>query len=420
MCQKSDFPRTVLEHLRRGAWLTRDRIVAYGRIFLCLELALFAFCVAGTHGLVVPLKRPTSSDFVSFYAAGHLANSWTPWQAYDPIAHHAAEQVAAGAAIGHNFFFYPPVFLLVCGLLARLPYLTAFITFQVATLIPCLLVVRRIVPQAPATTLLAFPAVFWTMGTGQNAFLTAALFAGGTMLLERRPVLSGLLFGAICYKPDLGLLIPLALAAGRHWRCFAAAACASIGLVLVSVAAFGWQTWVAFLQQAAVSHTVYGTGLVDLPGFTSPFGVLLVLGQPRWIAELVQLAVTVGMGVLVWRVWRGGGSLALRAGVLLAATPLAVPVLMFYDLMLTGVAMAWLVGSRYVHGFAAGEKLALSVLFVLPLLSGNLPFTANLFLAPLTAVLGCLLVGTAAWRQLAGRRAGAGLAGTVQPALRAG
>ena len=307
--------RIVLDQLLRGDWMTRERIVAYASIFLCLEVALFAFCVAGTHGLVVKLARPTSSDFVSFYAAGHLADSPAPWLAYDHAAHRAAEQAATAPGIGYNYFFYPPVFLLLCGLFARLPYLAAFVTLQAATLVPCLLVVRRIVPGAPVAVLLAFPAVFWTMGTGQNALLTAGLFAGATLLLERRPILAGLLFGAVCYKPDLGLLIPVALAAGRHWRSFAAAAVASSGLVLLSIAAYGWRTWQAFLQEAAGSHAVYTTGAVDLAGFTSPFGMLLALGQDRWLAGLAQLLATGGAVALVWIVWRRSSDLALRAAV---------------------------------------------------------------------------------------------------------
>lgn len=75
--------------------------------------------------------------------------------------------------------------------------------------------------------------------------------------------------------------------------------------------------------------------------------------------------------------------------------------LMFYDLMLTGVAVAWLVRFRLRHGFGPGEKVAMGVLFLLPLLSGNLPFAAHLFLAPLAAGLGLVLTGTAAWRHLA-------------------
>lgn len=65
----------VLFQIRSGGWLTNDRMVAYAWILLTCELLGFAFCVAGTHGLVVPLAQLTSSDFVSFYAACRLAAS---------------------------------------------------------------------------------------------------------------------------------------------------------------------------------------------------------------------------------------------------------------------------------------------------------------------------------------------------------
>src|SRR6202007_3224914 len=104
--------------------------------------------------------------------------------------------------------------------------------------------------------ILAFPAVWWNFGLGQNAFLTAALFGAATLLVDRRPILAGLLFGALCYKPHFGLLVPLALAAGGRWRCFAAAAASAGGLVLASLMVFGSSTWEAFLAAAAGSHAV--------------------------------------------------------------------------------------------------------------------------------------------------------------------
>src|SRR5258707_2608398 len=82
------------------------------------------FLVAGTHGLIVPLAGPTSTDFVSFYAAGALADAGTPELAYDQTAHDAAEQRATAAGIEYRFFYYPPVFLLLCAALDRLPYLS--------------------------------------------------------------------------------------------------------------------------------------------------------------------------------------------------------------------------------------------------------------------------------------------------------
>ena len=62
------------------------------------------------------------------------------------------------------------------------------------------MVARRILDDTSAAALLAllaFPAVFWNIGLGQNAFMSAALFGGATLLVDRRPILAGLLFGAL-------------------------------------------------------------------------------------------------------------------------------------------------------------------------------------------------------------------------------
>ena len=80
-----------------GGWLTRERVNLYCAILLAVEIAVFLFMAAGTHGLIVPLAKPTSTDFVSFYAAGSLANAGTPELAYDRAEHYSAEERAKGA-----------------------------------------------------------------------------------------------------------------------------------------------------------------------------------------------------------------------------------------------------------------------------------------------------------------------------------
>ena len=376
--------------LREGLWLTPKRLQTFGLSLLTFEIVMFAFFVAGTHGLIVPLSGPVSTDFVSFYGAGTLANTGNAYLAYDPAAHHAAEQHATEPGIPYNYFYYPPVFLLICMFLARLPYLPAFVAFQAVTIGPCLLAVKTILPKARNISLLAFPSVFWTLGTGQNAFLSAALFAAGTVLLVRRPWVAGLAFGALCFKPHFGLLIPVALVAGGHWRTFAGAAVGAAVLVALSAVAFGWETWWAFLIAAARSDAVYATRSIDLAGLASPFGATMVLGGGRSVAYAVQGAVSVavaaGVGI-VWHRW-AGASLPVRAAILIAGTPLAVPVVMFYDLMLCGIAMAWLVRAGQANGFPPWHKTALAVLFLMPLLSGNLDGDSKLLIAPLTAI-GC-------------------------------
>src|SRR5678815_2395312 len=96
-----------------GNWLDRRRLVIGATLLLAFELGMFAFLVAGTHGWIVPLDQPTTTDFISFYAAGALANAGTPILAYDHGAHLAAEELVVGAGIGYQYFNYPPVFMLV-------------------------------------------------------------------------------------------------------------------------------------------------------------------------------------------------------------------------------------------------------------------------------------------------------------------
>src|SRR6266550_6066472 len=161
-----------------GGLLGWERIRIGCGILLAIEFAVFLFMAAGTHGLIVPLAKPTSTDFVSFYAAGSLADAGKPQLAYDKAAHYAAEERATAAGIDYNFFYYPPPFLLLCSILAHLPYILAFLIFEAASLLLYLFVACRILghrDRAILICVLAFPSVLWTLGLGQNALLTAAL-----------------------------------------------------------------------------------------------------------------------------------------------------------------------------------------------------------------------------------------------------
>ena len=262
-----------LRRLPWADWLNRDRILAWCGILLALEVLFLGFMVLWHHDAFFRIDPPTSTDFVSFYAAGKLALAGTPALAYDQTAHAAAEAAATAAGTRYRFFFYPPVYLLGCAPLALLPYLAGFVLFQAATLAAWLVVMRRILAVrgwAWCLPVLAFPSVFWTLGQGQNSFLTAALLGAMTLLLDRRPAAAGVALGMLCYKPHLALLAPVALAAGGRWRSFAAAAATVGALVGLSVALFGVQTWRDYLTAIAGSQAVYETGRINLAGFVTP------------------------------------------------------------------------------------------------------------------------------------------------------
>jgi alpha-1,2-mannosyltransferase len=370
-----------------GAALHRNRVLAYCRVLLAVETAVFLFLVAGTHGLIVPLAGPTSTDFVSFYAAGALADSGKPELAYDQAAHYAAEQRATAAGVEYRFFYYPPVFLLLCAALAHLSYLAAFLVFEAATLALCLIVMRAILVERDWSAIipaLAFPAAFWTLGLGQNSFLTAALFGAGTLWIDRRPILAGICFGALCYKPHFALLIPVALLSGRDWcalRAFLGSAAVLCGLSLVI---FGRDTWQVYLAAAAGSHATYASGRINFGGLITPFGGVLLAGGTPHAAYVAQAAATLGAGLLVAFVWRRGLPLPIRAATLAAATLVAIPVALIYDFMLAAVAAAWLV--RDPAGLAGWERVALTALFVLSMIPPGLAEAWHVPTGPLLAL----------------------------------
>lgn len=400
---------SLVSLLKTGDWLDRGRIGLLAGVLLAVELAFFAFVVAGTHGWIVPLDKPCTTDFVSFYAAGTLADAGTPALAYDQAAHLATEVAITAPGIQYQFFFYPPVYLLICAVLAKLPYLVAFVAFAAASLAAYLAVARRILDDTSGTALLvllAFPAVFWNIGLGQNAFLSAALFGGATLLVDRRPILAGLLFGALCYKPHFGLLIPLALVAAGRWRTVAAAGATVAALVLASAALYGVDTWRAYVAASATAPAMYESGRILFAGFVSPFGAVRLVGGSVHLAYAVQAVATAVAASLVWAVWRRDLPLPLRAATLAAATLVAVPLALLYDLMLGAVAVAWLMRDKTPA--PAWEKTVLALLVVALVDARNL---AEEFHLPLTALAALALF------VLVARRAFAALGWGIVPFL---
>lgn len=381
----------LLGHLRHGDWFSRRRIIAAGGLLLATQTLVFGFLIAVSYGLIVPQAKPLSTDFVSFYAAGRLAATGWPELAYDQSAHYEAEQDATETGIAYQYFFYPPVFLLLCSALSRLPYLAAYVVFQAATLTFYLIVIRGILKEAGSAWLipvLAFPAVFWTLGYGQNAFLTAALFGGATLLLDKRPIAAGILFGMLCYKPHFGLLVPLALAAGRQWKAFVAAAVSVAGWIAISLAVFGWATWHAYLTAFFSSGEISDYGLVHFnpAGFISLFSAVRLAGFSAGLAHAVQLAATAFAVVFVCWIWWQDCSLPVRSAALAAGTLIAVPFAVLYDLMLATIAMAWLVRTGGERGFLRYEKPVIAGIYLIPLMALHVGTALRIPLGPLPAV----------------------------------
>jgi hypothetical protein len=212
--------------------------------------------------------------------------------------------------------------------------------------------------------------VFVNLGHGHNGFLTAALMAFALVNLDSRPVLAGILFGLLAYKPQFGLMIPLVLLATGRWRVLFAAAVTVALLVAAATLAFGIESWHAFLTFAHYTRTVVlESGETGWHKIQSVFSWARMWGASVPAAYAIQGAVTLAVAAaLVW-LWRSPASYALKAAALCLASILATPYSLDYDLMVLAPAIAFLSLDGLARGFGPWEKSALAFLWIVPLVA---------------------------------------------------
>jgi hypothetical protein len=423
--------------LRTGAWLTCERVRLIAAAVLIASAAGFLYLVVTAHGGVDLQGRPLGTDFSNVYTAGTYVLDGNAQAPFDLSLQYAREQQIFGAGTPIYGWHYPPYFLFVAAALALMPYGLALAVWQAVTFGLYLLAIHAILGSAssspqrggldrhrrsgegsvaggqadegtlriptrrplaadlplaaggkgrlgdPLWLLLAaaFPAVLINIGHGQNGFLTAALLGLALVRLDRAPVLAGVLFGLLVYKPQYGLMIPLVLAATGRWRCFAAAAATVVLLSVVTTFAFGPQVWQAFLDSTRFTREVaLEQGDTGWYKIQSIFAWARMWGAAISVAYALQGTVSVAVAVTLARLWRRDAAFALKAAALCLSAILVTPYSFDYDMMVLAPVIAFFAVDGMARGFGPWEKTALAALWLVPLAARNV---AHLTLIPL-------------------------------------
>ncbi len=392
----------MIDALRDGRWLTWTRIRNYAVILIAAYVIAITVLIVTSSGGVDLAGRPIGTDFSDVWSAGKLALQGAAASAYDPPAQFAVQQATFKRPdIPYYGWLYPPFFLLVAAALARLPYLGALALWQSATVPLYLAATRAILPRRETILLaLAFPAVFVDLTHGQNGFFSAALLGAALLVLDKRPLVAGILIGMLAYKPQFGVLIPLVLAASGRWRAFGAAAATVAALAVASSAAFGIGVWRAFFDSMPYTRVVVleqgGTGFYK---FQSVFAAVRLWGGPIWLAYAAQAVGVVSVAASLVALWRGGADFRLKAAALIAGTLLATPYCMDYDLILLAPAAAFFLSWSMERGLRPYEASGLALVFAAPIVTREVDKITHV---PLGLAATTLMFGLAAWRGLAG------------------
>ena len=368
-------------------------------------MMVFSF-VAYVIGMIVEINgagydgEAIQIDFTAFWAAAKLAIEGDAISAFDPNALRAAQALPSDHPPGDLLWLYPPAWHMVIIPLGLLPFTSAYIVYSAVTFAAFAAALRPLATPRPGgvALVLAGPAVLIIMILGNNSLLwTAGLVAALSAMNHGRAVLAGLLIALLTLKPQLGLLIPFALAFGGHWRTILWACIGTVAIAVLSTAAMGVDYWSHFLNMMRLMSDLMQTDIVRFERMMTWYALIRLGGGGHELAFPIQLAVTALAAASVAWVWsRPGAGTDIKAATLCIAIPLATPYAYHYEMTLTLVAAMFL--ARDGFGASRGARIWLIALWLGPVpglaLLGHLP--PAIYAAPLlTATLALCLMRAA-------------------------
>lgn len=361
----------MLKALREGEFITAARLRRVGVVLIAFYAAAFvALFATSPDGWRDRQARPIGTDFFAFWTAGRMVTAGEPYKAYDWEANQAAQRALADDPSTPYFpFLHPPQVLLVTTLLAAPPYLLALALFVAGGAYTLLRTLRTIAPHklTPLVTLAA-PALFLNATHGQTGLILASLFGAAAVLIDRRPLLAGICFGLIAIKPQFGLLIPMALAAGGRWRAFAAAGATVLAQAAAATLAFGPGIWLAFAEKTAQARqAILEQGAVGWEKNHTLFAAMMAWGADPRAAYAAQAALALVVVAAVVAAWRGKSHAGLKCAFLIAGALLVSPYMLYYDMAILLPAIAIMSAHAMRESFLPYEKSALAFAAIAPL-----------------------------------------------------
>jgi hypothetical protein len=375
-------------------WRLSDRKT---RVLLA-ALALFLAVMAGFSAGAGLSGRPYG-DFFALWTFARFSLSHPAARIYDLAELHRFQRLYA-PTIGWMPFAYPPFFLLLLAPFGLAPIGLAWAAWSAAGAGAYLASVFAGRWRSSALGFVALaPASVVSLISGQSSLLCAGLIIGGTRLMARRPLLAGALFGLSALKPQIGLLIPIALVAARAWRCLGAAAASVVALGAATTLAFGpsiWQAWIEASRRQWDQYVLTGNETrLKMPTITAS---LELAGVGASQALCIQFAGFIIAGAIVWILFRRRTD-RWAIAVLLVGGMIATPYALVYDLPTVTFAILLAVSqmAREDRAWNTAEASILLLAFLAP----YAPFLAGAAPIQASAVVIVLLFAVLARRALA-------------------
>lgn len=357
-------------------YLTPRRIILYSTVFISINVIYFL----KIYGI----------DFSIFYSASHLALTGNPEMIYNIEVHHQVLEIILGRSVPYLLaWFYPPFFLLLVYPFALLPYEYSLYFWMSLTLLAYAFTIYNIAPHKVSVFLaLGFPGVLMNLQWGQNGFLNTFYLGLGLYLVEINPIISGLLFAMLCYKPQYAFLPFLVLLIGRHWKTLFWSLFFLVTMITLSMLAFGFSIWQKYIASIpaisrAITNDWININAIQLSTYSL---VRLLTGNGYW-PTICQTIVSIMIIILVCWSWMHVKNHYLRCTILSTGVLLSTPYVLQYDLVLLAIPIAFFGWDVYRRGWLKGEAILLGFLYLLPVLNSLIIEASGFQITPIALII---------------------------------
>jgi hypothetical protein len=283
----------------------RNRLLA---LFLAAMVLVHVFVIWNSRHLI----RKGYPDFTIFYSAAKIVREGLGTRLYDPQVQYQVQlEFASGVSIRQGALPYnhPPFEALLFLPLTYLPYLSAFVAWDVINLLLLALVLRRLKPHVPLLeelglgkawfACLAFFPVCVALLQGQDMIVLLLLLTMAFVSLKRgKDIPAGAWIGLGLFRFHLVLLLILILLLRKRYRVLVGFAGVAGVLALVSAAIVGWRGMLQYPQYVWYIEQTMGHGAIvpsDMPNLRGILASLLTdfTPKPVLLALTAVLSLTV-------------------------------------------------------------------------------------------------------------------------------
>lgn len=373
-----------------------NRLALYSIMFCVIYIGIILCTVSSQINSEEKESSPVGIDYMMLYTAGETALTGNAEDIFDVPAQQAIIEDKLGTEMPKDVqWFYPPTFLLaIVSLFSALPFYPSLFLWLTCTLAMAVFSSYILVPKYKnlAFLTLGFPAVMYNFRWGQNSFLSTSLLGLGIAFMQSKPVLAGLMFGLMTYKPQLACFPFLILLLTKQWKVLRWSVFFSLLTVLISIILFGPNVWSAFLyhffnKTSAVLTTIWLKTAVVQPTL---YTTLRLFGINGLILKLLIGIIGILVTIYIVKIWKTTNRISLRGSAMILGIFIFMPYFIQYDLTLLSIPFLLLVYDFIEHGYQKFELVVLASLWLMPLFNMNIVQLTHVQISPF--ITSCVLV----------------------------